>query len=76
MIDKLLKSKAGIIMISILWGLGLSCLFRQVCKGRGCIVLRAPDPKEVGKNIYGFNDKCYKYNVQHTPCSGQEIPDF
>ena len=34
--DRFLKTKGGQIFISILWGLGLSALFRQVCLGRNC----------------------------------------
>ena len=76
MIDKLFKTKSGIIMVSILWGLGLSCMFRQVCKGRGCIVIRAPNPKDVIDTVPGFNNNCYKYSIQNTLCTGTDIPDF
>ena len=35
---KLLQSKTGMMLISIIWGFGLACVFRQACKDRKCIV--------------------------------------
>ena len=69
MIDKILKSKHGKIIISIIWGLGLAALFRKVCEGRKCLVIRGPKPKEVDNKIYKFDDKCYKYNSYTTKCA-------
>jgi hypothetical protein len=63
-----LRSKNGKIIFSIIWGLGLACLFRKVCKGRGCIIYRAPAPKSVEKNIYKFNEKCYQYTPRTVSC--------
>jgi hypothetical protein len=62
-----LHTKTGIIIMSVVWGLGLSCLFRQVCKGRNCIVIKAPNPKEIEGSIYKYDNKCYhtcKYSLQ------------
>ena len=66
------NSKSGIIIMSIIWGLGISCLFRRVCKGRNCIVLTAPDPNTVQNNIFKYNDKCYKYSTHPTKCLDKE----
>ena len=49
---KFLHSQSGKILISILWGFGLACLFRKVCRGRNCIIYNAPDPNEI-KKIFG-----------------------
>ena len=68
-----LKSNSMKILISILWGLGLACVFRQSCKGRKCIVFKAPNPNLVNKKIYLFNDKCYKYNTKATSCTKDAI---
>ena len=43
MISKLLNSHMGRILLSIVWGFGLSCIFRKVCKGRNCIIYKAPN---------------------------------
>ena len=61
------------VLLSIIWGLGLSCLFRQVCKGRNCFILKAPDPNEVKKNIYKEDDKCYTFKTENTKCTEDAI---
>tara|TARA_B100001250_G_C19388651_1_gene609513 strand:+ start:391 stop:624 length:234 start_codon:yes stop_codon:yes gene_type:complete len=65
---KFFNSTKGKIIISLLWGFGLACLFRKVCKGRNCIIYQAPDPNEIKKNTYIHNDKCYKYKTFPTKC--------
>ena len=59
--------------MSILWGLGLSALFKKVCKGRNCIVYSAHNPREIEKNIYKHNEKCYNYKTQITECNNEPI---
>ena len=61
LIKRLIKTKNGRILMSILWGLGLSALFKKVCKGRNCIVYSAHNPREIEKNIYKHNEKCYNF---------------
>jgi hypothetical protein len=68
-----LKTPAGKIAVSILWGLGLACIFRKACKGRDCIVFKAPSPEIVQKKTYLFNDKCYKYTTMGTQCTEDAI---
>ncbi len=68
MFSKLTSSREGIIILSIIWGLGLSALFRKVCKGRTCIVMRGPKPVEMHNKIYKFDNKCYKYTAANTQC--------
>ena len=47
-LKKLLYSKTGNIIISILLGLGLASLFRFSCKNNNCIIFKAPN---INKNI-------------------------
>ena len=61
-------TKQGCIIISIIWGLGLSALFRKACKGRNCIVVKGPNPDKIKNNIYGFNNKCYNYEPYSVTC--------
>jgi len=63
-----IKSKEGIIIISILWGLGLSCLFRKVCKDRSCIIYRSPNKDELLGKIFKFGENCWKYNTKVISC--------
>jgi hypothetical protein len=70
---EILETKQGRIMVSIIWGLGLSCLFRQTCKGRNCIVYKAPNNQEVQKNIYRYDNKCFKYKAMGTKCTKDPV---
>ena len=66
--DTLLGTREGKIILSIIWGLGLAALFRKVCKGRSCIVVKGPSPSEMEGKVYSFNDKCYEYTAENTSC--------
>jgi len=67
-VDDFTNTNQGRIIISIIWGLGLATLFRKVCKGRNCIVIKAPDPDNIKNNIYAFQNKCYKFHPEITSC--------
>lgn len=68
-IDNMLSSEEGRIVLSIVWGLGLATLFRRVCVGRSCIVIKAPNLNKIENNVYGFDGKCYKFNPEITKCN-------
>ena len=65
---KFLNSKEGRIILSIIWGLGLSALFRRACVGRKCIIIKGPHPDTIANKIFKFNNKCYKYNPYSVTC--------
>ena len=69
LITDITNNYLGRIILSIIWGLGLATLFRKVCKGRNCIIIKAPDTKEFENNTYRFNDKCYKFRPTAVSCS-------
>ena len=69
MIENLYKTKTGRYLISIILGLGISALFRKVCKDRDCLIIRGPPTNEIVGNIYEFDSKCYKYRVKNTSCN-------
>jgi len=71
MIEEALKSRIGVVIISIIWGLGLSTIFRKACNGRTCHLIRyvGPNPEEVASNYYNYGSKlCYQYNPIMAPC--------
>lgn len=57
----LYDSEIGLKFISVLLGFGLASLFRQVCKDDRCRVIKGPNIKDMEKNIYKIEEKCYKY---------------
>ena len=66
--NNFLVDEKGKIIISIIWGLGLAVLFRKVCKGRECIIIKSPRPIDMHNKVYSFNDKCYQYKAIQTKC--------
>lgn len=62
MIGEFLKSRVGIILLSIIWGLGLSTLFRKPCEKKDCTIVRFQGPtKDLLNKIWTYGDhKCYK----------------
>jgi len=64
-------SRTGVIVISIIWGLGLSTLFRKACAGKDCLIIKysSPNPQEIMNSTYNYgNDECYKYDAVITQC--------
>lgn len=67
-IVKLLNSEPGLVIISVILGLGLAALFRKACTDNRCIVVRGPDPNEVKKYVWKVNEVCYKYKPVFDEC--------
>ena len=65
---KFLHGETGRILMSIILGLGLASLFRTVCKGRNCIIQKAPPLDDIDGQVYKFQDKCYEYNTKSVKC--------
>jgi hypothetical protein len=71
---KILHDKVGIIILSAVWGFGISCLFKKICKDRSCIALKAPNPDTLTDNVYKHsNHKCYKYNTKSAKCTNDVV---
>ena len=70
---KFLKNKYSKIVLGILWGFGLACIFRSACTGRNCVIYKAPKPAEVKNKIYSHEDKCYKYDTVSAECNEDAI---
>ena len=69
----LLNNKTGWIIMSVVWGFGLACLFRRVCIGRNCVIYKAPPLDSVRNQIFLFDSKCYKYDPQPQRCTREAI---
>jgi hypothetical protein len=71
-LSKFIHSTRGKYLMSILLGLGLASLFRTVCKGKNCVLMKAPDSSEINGKTYRFQEKCYKYNAKATKCDASK----
>ena len=69
--DGFFKSRTGIIIVSVIWGLGLSTLFRKACQGNKCkvVVYQGPNPHELKDTYYNYGDQqCYQYYPHISQC--------
>jgi|APCry1669189241_1035207.scaffolds.fasta_scaffold118187_1 hypothetical protein len=70
-IAEFFKSRTGVIIISVIWGLGLSTIFRKACEGKNCNVVKyvSPNPQDIAKSVYNYGtDECYQYDAVLTKC--------
>jgi len=74
---KFVHTETGKIIMSILLGLGLASLFRNVCKDKECLIFHAPSLDDFKDKIYMDHGKCIKYKPVATKCnSNSKILDF
>jgi hypothetical protein len=67
-LHKFVHSQSGKYIMSILLGLGLSTLFRQMCLGKDCLKFYAPPLQEIDDQTYIFDDKCFKLHKTAVKC--------
>ena len=67
-LEKFVNSQNGKILMSILMGLGLATMFRQMCKGKRCRIKSAPPHDDVNGKIYKYNGKCYEFRKLDMDC--------
>ncbi len=68
-LSNLLNYKTTRIILSIIWGIGLSTLFKRVCKERKCIIIKAPKLNLIKNKIFEFDNKCYIFKPKITTCN-------
>lgn len=68
-VNEIVNSKYGSIIISSILGLGLAALFRRVCEGKQCVVIKSPNYEDIQKYYYKIQNECYKYIPETVPCS-------
>ena len=70
-LEKFINSKTGKVLVSIILGLGLACLFRMSCKGKNCVIMYAPPIDEIKNKVFRYEDNpttCFKYKVSPMKC--------
>jgi hypothetical protein len=65
---RLLNTEMGRFFISVLLGLGIATLFRQVCTGDKCITFNGPVISDIDDKIFKQDGKCYKYATRPAKC--------
>ena len=67
-IRRLIYNKYSPYVIAIILGLGLSCMFRKVCKDRNCLVFKAPPLNKIKGKIYKYGGACYTFESTAQHC--------
>ena len=60
-LNKFLHTHSGKYIMSVILGFGLATLFRTVCKGKNCLLFKAPPMDEIQDKVFKHQDKCYKF---------------
>ena len=55
-------------LISFVIGFGLACVFRPLCKGPECVILRGPPVSDVRGAVYQFGTKCVEFTPKALAC--------
>lgn len=55
-------------MISALIGFGIAAMFRPLCKGPECVILRGPPVDELRNAVYQFGSKCVEFQTKAVEC--------
>lgn len=74
MLKNLLHTNIGKIILSILLGLGLSTIFRQVCNSRDCYKFIGPHHNALRDKIFASDTektKCYTLVEENIPCGSK-----
>jgi hypothetical protein len=66
---RLLDTELGRFFISLLLGLGLATLFRNVCTGDKCLIFNGPVIGDIDDKIYKSDGKCYTYGTVAAKCN-------
>lgn len=69
MLSQIMDDPIGRILVSILMGFGLATIFRKVCSGKSCVVVKGPSPEEIAKYYYKIDKDCYKYTPYQAKCN-------
>lgn len=64
-----IRTKTFSIIFSLMLGLALASFFRRACKGRACVIVKAPNPQQMTSGYYKFSGKCYKFKTDVANCA-------
>lgn len=70
-IDRLLYTYQGQIIVSAIFGLALGLLFHKACKGN-CTVYYGPHIDEIKDNVFKLEDTCYIYKPHLVKCDNKK----
>ena len=55
-------------LISFVLGIGIAAMFRPICKGPECVLMRGPPIQEIRDAVYQFGTKCVEFKPRAVEC--------
>lgn len=63
-----IENKQVSMLVSCVLGFGLAAIFRPVCKGPDCVILRGPPISQIRNSVYQFGSKCHEFIPKPVEC--------
>ena len=67
-LEALIKIPHMATLISLVLGFGLAAIFRPLCKGPDCVILRGPPISDIRGSVYQFGSKCVEFVPKTIAC--------
>ena len=61
------------IMVSFMLGLAIVVIVAPICRGKQCMIVKAPPIHEIRDSIYHIAAKCYKFEAVQMECPAQGV---
>ncbi len=65
---KIMATPGVATILSFIIGLGIAAMFRPVCKGPDCVVIRGPPVQDIRNAVYQFGSKCVEFKTKPMEC--------
>ena len=59
--------------LSALLGFGLAAMFRPLCKGPECVILRGPPVHDIRGAVYQYGKKCVEFQTKPVQCPANAV---
>jgi hypothetical protein len=67
-LESFLKVPGLAALISFVIGFGLAAIFRPICKGPDCLIVRGPPVNDIRGSVYQFGTKCIEFIAKPVEC--------
>jgi hypothetical protein len=67
-LESFLKVPGLAALISFVIGFGIAAMFRPLCKGPDCLIIRGPPVSDIRNSVYQFGTKCVEFVAKAIPC--------
>ena len=73
MIVNALKNPIFGMLLSFMLGLAIVIIVAPICRGKDCMIVKAPPIHEIRDSVYHIASKCYKFETVQMDCPAQGV---